>query len=42
MLKGFSGDDHTIEFGGSVGSYSLNGSNVPGYTIDVIDHVHVV
>lgn len=29
-------------FGGSVASCVLNGSNVPGYTIDVVDHAHVV
>jgi hypothetical protein len=44
LLNGFSdiGGDHTIEFGGSVGAYKLNGTEMPAYTLDVIDHIHIV
>jgi hypothetical protein len=37
VLKGFAGGEHTIEFGGSAVD-PMTGR----YTIDVVDHVHVV
>jgi hypothetical protein len=44
LLNGFSlgSGDHTIEFGGTVGAYTLNGENVAGYTNHVVDHIHIV